>query len=216
MLLDVTPEELETMLERGWRRFGPVYFRPACEGCDECVTLRIPCASFVASKSQRRAVKNASRLRRVVGPPVVDHEHLDLYRRWHAAREEKRGWPESDVDAERYAFDFAFPHPCLVEVSWRDPDDGDRLVGVGICDETANAISAVYFFWDPDRAPPSLGVANIVALVEDARARGKAHVYLGYRVTDCPSLTYKSRYRPHELLEGRPEPDEPPKWRTAR
>lgn len=215
VLVDVTPQELEALLERGWRRFGPVYFRPACASCFECVTLRIPCASFAPSKSQRRATKNARHLRRVVGTPVVDGERLDLYRRWHAAREERRGWDPSELDAERYAFDFAFPHPSVREVAFRDPEDDDRLVGLGICDETPNAISAVYFFWDPERAPASLGVAHVVSLVEDARVRGKAHVYLGYRVMACPSLAYKARYRPHELLEGRPSPDEPPGWRAG-
>ena len=29
----VGPEELESLLVRGWRRLGPFYFRPACSGC---------------------------------------------------------------------------------------------------------------------------------------------------------------------------------------
>jgi leucyl-tRNA---protein transferase len=210
--VDVTPEELDAMLERGWRRFGPVYFRPACATCDECITLRIPTETFVTSKSQRRARKNAAGLHRIVGAPVVDDERLSLYRRWHSLREETRGWEPSELDAERYAFDFAFPHPSVREVAWRDPADGDRLVGLGICDETPNAISAVYFFWDPERAPPSLGVAHVVAIVEDAKARGKPWVYLGYRVEGCASLAYKGNYRPHQLLVGRPEHDEEPRW----
>jgi arginine-tRNA-protein transferase len=212
VLVDVTPDELDHMLARGWRRFGAVYFRPACIACDECVTLRIPTATFAPSKSQRRAMKSASRLRRIVGPPLVDEERLELYRRWHGDREESRGWEPSELDAERYAFDFAFPHPCVREVAFRDPDDGDRLVGLGIVDETPIALSAVYFFWDPARAPASLGVANIVSLVEQGRATGKAHVYLGYRVEGCRSLAYKSRFRPHELLRGRPRGSETPAW----
>src|SRR5947208_12247955 len=40
-------DELDGLLERGWRRLGPFYFRPACAGCFECVPLRIPVASFV-------------------------------------------------------------------------------------------------------------------------------------------------------------------------
>jgi len=67
--VDVTAEELDAMLERGWRRFGPVYFRPACAACNECVTLRIPSATFTPSKSQRRARKNASPPLPIVGPP---------------------------------------------------------------------------------------------------------------------------------------------------
>lgn len=213
VMVAVRPDELEALLERGWRRFGPMYFRPACAECGECVTLRIPSATFQPSKSQRRARKNAAHLTRTVGKPVIDQERLDLYARWHAQREETRGWDPSPLDAERYAFDFAFEHPSVREVAFRDPEDGDRLVGLGIVDETPNALSAVYFFWDPEHAPPSLGTAHVVMLVEEARARGLAHVYLGYRVAECASLAYKGRFRPHELLEGRPELDERPTWR---
>jgi arginine-tRNA-protein transferase len=213
VLVDVDAAELETMLERGWRRFGPVYFRPACEGCTECVTLRIDVARFRPSKSQRRARKNAAHLRRIVAPPEIDAERLELYARWHADREARRGWEESPLDPERYRFDFAFPHPAVREVAFRDPGACDRLVGLGIVDETPRALSAAYFFWDPEHAPSSLGTAHVVRLVEDARARGKAHVYLGYRVTGCTSLAYKARFGPHQLLEGRPDRRSLPLWR---
>ncbi|HEY8073570.1 MAG TPA: hypothetical protein VIF62_05665 [Labilithrix sp.] len=211
--IDVTPDELDTMLAHGWRRFGPVYFRPTCATCAECVTLRVLAKDFAPSKSQRRAAKNARRLRRIVSVPHIDEERLALYDKWHAQREDARGWDPSPIDAQRYGFDFAFPHPSVREVAFRDPDDGDRLVGLGIVDETPNAFSAVYFFWDPEHAPPSLGVAHVVLLVEDARARGVPFVYLGYRVLECPSLVYKARYGPHELLEGRPADTEMPRWK---
>ena len=210
--VEVTTSELEAMLERGWRRFGPVYFRPACVGCGECVTLRIDVDAFAPSKSQRRAVKNAACLRRVVGTPRVDEERLALYHRWHRHREAAKGWEPSELEPDRYATDFTFPHPAARETTFRDPSDGDRIVGVGIFDETPRALSAGYFFWDPERAPSSLGVANVVALVEDARQGGRPHVYLGYRVLGCPSLVYKASFRPHELLLKQPAPDDEPEW----
>jgi arginine-tRNA-protein transferase len=210
--IDVTPAELDSMLAHGWRRFGPVYFRPACTACTECVTLRVLSNEFTPTKSQRRAARNARRLERIVGKPKIDEERLALYRKWHAERESARGWDESPIDAQRYGFDFAFPHPSVREVAFRDPNDGGRLVGLGICDEMPTALSAVYFFWDPDRAPSSLGVGHVVTLIEDARARGLPYVYLGYRVLECASLVYKARYGPHELLETRPDDGEPPRW----
>jgi arginine-tRNA-protein transferase len=45
-----------------------------------------------------------------------------------------------------------------------------------------------------------------------ARERGIPHVYLGYRVLGCASMRYKATFRPHELLLGRPAPDEEPRW----
>ena len=212
--LDVDADELEARLARGWRRFGPTYFRPACAACDECLTLRIPTRTFAPSKSQRRARKNAAHLTRRVGRPIVDDERLELYSKWHTQREEARGWEESTLDAERYRIDFAFKHPCVREVSFREPEG--RLVGLGIVDDTGVSLSAVYFYWDPEHAPSSLGTAHITMLVEEARERGMAQVYLGYRVEGCASLAYKSRFGPHELLVGRPAPFDVPVWRLAR
>lgn len=214
VLVDVSPQELGVMLARGWRRFGPAYFRPVCAGCRECVALRVPAARFRPSRSQRRARRLAARLTRTVSVPVVDDERVALYERWHAERERQRGWEPNPVDAERYGFDFAFDHPSVREVAFRDPDLGNRLVGLGIVDAVPDALSAVIFFWDPDAAPPSLGVAHIVYLVEEAAARGLSYVYLGYRVADCPSLAYKGRYAPHETLMTRPG-EHPPVWRLV-
>lgn len=214
---DVTAEEYERMLERGWRRFGPVYFRPACGGCMECVSLRIPTADFRPNDSQRRARAACAHFRVEVGPPRVDPERLALYRAWHSERESSREWNPSPLGGRDYFFQFAFPHPCVREVAYYDDsaEGGGRLVGVGICDEMPGAWSAVYFFYDPAYAKSSPGVANVVFQVELARARGIAYLYLGYRVQDCASLRYKGNYRPHELLQGRPGPDEEPRWLRA-
>lgn len=210
-LVDVTPEEFEAMLVRGWRRFGSWYFRPRCQACVQCVGLRIVVDRFSPSRSQRRAHRRACCLRRVISVPRVDEARLDLYSRWHASREISRGWGESRMNSERYASDFVFPHPCSRECAFYD---GDHLVGLGLFDETPNALSAAYFFYDPN-SEGSLGIANVMSLVEDAREQGRQHVYLGFRVQDCPSLKYKSTFVEHELLVGRPGAQEIPVWRRV-
>lgn len=217
VLLDVSPVEMQTLLEHGWRRFGPMYFRPGCSACAECVGLRVPVDRFSPSKTQRRVVRGAKRLRRQVGVPTVDDARLDLYARWHVGREEVRGWDENPQPRERYTLEFAFPHPCAREATFYDdsPEGGGRLVGVGLFDETPDALSATFFFHHPDYARSSLGVANVLTLIDDARAAGKRHVYLGFRVLGCASLRYKATYRPHELLVGRPGKDERPVWQLA-
>ncbi|WNG38476.1 arginyltransferase [Archangium violaceum] len=211
----VTAEEYERMLVRGWRRFGPMYFRPACQACMACVSLRIPTETFQPNRSQRRARAACAHFRVEVGPPQVDEQRLSLYRTWHAEREQTREWEASPLGLREYFLQFAFPHPAAREVAYYDDtaEGGPRLVGLGICDEMPHAWSAVYFFYDPTYARYSPGSANVVFQVELARARGIPHVYLGYRVQDCASLRYKGTFRPHELLEGRPGPDEDPQWR---
>ena len=217
VMQDVTAEEYERMLVRGWRRFGPMYFRPACEACNRCVSLRLPTDTFQPNRSQRRARAACAHFRVEVGPPRVDESRLALYRAWHAEREQTREWNASPLSMREYFLQFAFPHPAAREVAYYDDtaEGGPRLVGLGICDEMPQAWSAVYFFYDPAYAKYSPGSANVVFQVELARARGIPHVYLGYRVQECASLRYKGTFRPHELLQGRPGPEEPPNWRPA-
>jgi leucyl-tRNA---protein transferase len=214
--VDVGPQELDAMLERGWRRFGAAYFRPACAPCGECVSLRLPVATFEPSRSQRRAMRSCESLRFEVGPVRVDNERLALYASWHAGRERERNWDASPIDKDDYAAQFGFPHSCAREVAYYDdnPRDasGPRLVGLGLCDETPRAWSAIYFFYDPAYASRSPGVFHVLNLARIVRHQGKEHVYLGFRINDCASMRYKAGYRPHELLVGRPGPDDIPCW----
>lgn len=212
VMVDVSPAELGGLLARGWRRFGPVYFRPACAACSACSPTRVVVAGYQPSRNQRRVLREATRLVRAVDVPHIDDERLALYARWHADRERQRGWEPSGLVAEQYEAEFAFPHPSVREVTFRDPDDDNRLVGVGIVDEVPDALSAVYFFWDPDHAPASLGTAHVLRLIEDAAPRGLSYVYLGYKVEACPSLAYKGRFRPQEALVGWPALNEAPTW----
>ncbi len=214
VLLEVTASELEAMLERGWRRFGPCYFRPGCRACQECVSLRIQAAGFAPSRTQRRTLRHRDRFRRVVSRPSLDETRLALYARWHADRERQRGWPPNPIDPERYALEFTFPHPAAREAAFFDDRAGGRLVGVGLFDETPHALSAAFFFYDPAYAEHSLGVLNVLTLINDAQRRGLAHLYLGYRVTGCASLEYKANYRPHEVLVASVDKGVNPVWRV--
>lgn len=214
LMLEVAPAELDVLLARGWRRFGPAYFRPGCRGCHECVPLRIPVHAFTPSRSQRRVRKKTAHLRLVVDRPQVDAARLDLYHRWHAMQGTARGWPEDRIDAEEYYHQFAFPHPSVREFAYYDDEapGGSKLVAVGIVDETPRALSAVYTYHDPDYRQLSLGTASILFQLEEARRADKQWLYLGYRVQGCASSEYKARFGPHELLEGWPEFDDEPAW----
>lgn len=209
---DVSPDELEALLSRGWRRFGFDYFRPACTSCAACIPTRVVADTFRPTKSQRRAVSGAADWDLSVGAPIVDDERLALHARWHREREDARDWSPSELDAEGYALQLAWPHPSARELTLRDRARGGRLVGVGLFDEMPTSLSAVYFFYDPDYRPRSPGVVNVVTTIELARRSARRHVYLGYLVSGCPSLAYKARYRPQERLVGAPEDDESPRW----
>lgn len=210
LMVEVTPRELEEMLVRGWRRFGPAYFRPACKPCGECVSIRLDVNRFRPTASQRRAYRRSKRFRIEVGRPRLDAQRLELHARWHGTRETMRGWEPTNLSEDEYATQFAFPSSTGRETAWYD---GDRLVALGLLDVTPNCVSAAYFFYEPDIARLSPGIGNVVQCVDLARELGAQHLYLGYRVEGCASLTYKGLFHPHELLEGRPSVHEPATWR---
>ncbi len=210
LMVEVAPPELERLLERGWRRFGPAYFRPSCGLCHACESIRLDVHRFTPSPSQRRALKRGRRFRMELGRPRIDAQRIELHGRWHGTREDARGWEPTSLTEEEYSTQFAFPSSTGRELAWYD---GEQLVGISLIDVTPNAVSAAYFFYDPIIARLSPGVGNVLRCVELARELGCQHLYLGYRVQQCASLTYKGFFKPHELLVGRPGPLDVPVWR---
>ena len=79
-----------------------------------------------------------------------------------------------------------------------------QLMAVGLIDEMPRSLSSIYFFFDPEFAHLSPGVFSALCEIELARRLGKEHVYFGYCVPGCQSLTYKALFRPHEVMVGRP------------
>jgi len=212
LMTGVTPAELDELLDRGWRRFGPVYFRPVCATCEECVSVRVPVATFAPSVNLRRVSRRAAHIRLEVGEPQVDDDRLALYRRWHQSREAERGWKPDRIGFESYAMQFCFPHSAAREFSYWD---GEELVGIGIADQTPKALSAVYCYYDPGRASLSLGTYNVLRAIEYAHHHRLDYVYLGYRVEACASLQYKGRFQPQERLRGRVDGPQPARWEPA-
>jgi arginine-tRNA-protein transferase len=213
LMLDIIAEELDHLLERGWRRFGLAYFRPACGPCNECVPLRIPVASFKASRNQKRTWNRGKKTVRVeIGSPAIDQTRLDLYALWHDMQGSARGWSGDVISEEEYYHQFAFPHPCVREFAYYDDD---KLIAVSIVDETPRALSAVYTYHHPDYRRLSLGTMSILWQIAFAKKMKKRFVYLGYRVLGCQSSEYKARFGPHELLVGWPGLTDTPSWKLS-
>ncbi|MCB1322608.1 MAG: GNAT family N-acetyltransferase, partial [Leptospiraceae bacterium] len=71
-----------------------------------------------------------------------------------------------------------------------------RLVGVAILDQVAEALSAVYFYFDPEVARYSPGTYAILLEIEMAQQRGLRFFYPGYYIPQCAAMNYKARFRP--------------------
>lgn len=205
-------ETCERLLAAGWRRFGRVFFRPVCTGCQACIGLRVAVDGFAPNRSMRRAWRGSADLEVRLGRPRLDDERLTLYARYHRDQAARHGWPDRPVDPARYHETFvdgagSFGHELSV---WRR----DRLLAIALIDVLPGAVSAVYTYYEPAARQRSLGVLAVLHQVALARELVLPWLYLGYWIEENASMRYKSRYRPHQLLEGRPEDDEMPRWQT--
>ena len=73
-------------------------------------------------------------------------------------------------------------------------------------------MSSIYFFHDPLWRDQALGVYSALREIQYAQENNIRYLHLGYWIEGCPSLEYKSRYRPHEILQDYPEDDQEPVW----
>lgn len=191
----LTPEEYADRLQRGWRRFGTAVFRPECPTCRQCQSLRVRVEAFGPSRSQQRTWKaNQGDTALAIGPPTASDAHRSLYDKFHRHQSREKGWRSPEADGA----DTFLDNPFATE-EWRYTIAG-RLVGVGYVDRLPQALSAIYFYHDPDERSRSLGTYNVLSIVERARILGVPHVYLGYYVEGCRSLAYKAAFRPNEVL----------------
>jgi leucyl-tRNA---protein transferase len=189
------PQDYLGLLKTGWRRFGPVIFQPECPSCAMCQSLRVPVATFRPNESQRRAWRrNQGTVAVRVGHPVLSRDRLDLWTRFHQYGQATKGWPAQT--ANDLALMVHNPFPTEEWTYFLE----DRLVGVGYVDAVPEALSAIYFYWDPSERSRSLGTFHVLSIIAAARERELAHVYLGYYVEGCRSLEYKARFRPNEVL----------------
>jgi len=133
------------------------------------------------------------------GRPSCTDEKLALFNR----HKFERGLSESDsepMDAHGYVGWLL--HSCMPTLEMTYYLDGE-LIGVGLVDAGHVSTSSVYFYFSPDAAISKLspGVFSVLQEVALCRRLNLTYHYLGLWVRDCPSLSYKSAYYPHERLQ---------------
>ncbi|WP_297485316.1 arginyltransferase [Sulfurimonas sp.] len=203
-------ESCEELIERGFRRFGKMYFRPICSGCDECKSIKIDVENFQFSKSARRILKKAQDIKTYIQKPSLTAEHLKLFDKYHRYMKEKKKWDYTPTTAQNYHNSFVNGHHDFgYEVLYFYEKE---LIGVDLIDILPAGVSSIYFYYDPDFSKYSLGKLSLYKQILYAKNANKRWIYLGYYVKECPSLSYKAEYEPYLTLQGRPSEYEAFKW----
>lgn len=186
----------ERMSQAGFRRSHGLAYRPACPRCAACVPIRIRAGEFEMSRSIRRIARINADLETADLGPAATLEQYRLFVRYQRSRH--CGGEMSSMTFEDYRSMVEDTPVDTGIVEFREP--GGALVGAILVDRMRDALSAVYSFFAPEPARRSLGTFIVLRLVETARAQGLSHVYLGYWIADSQKMSYKTRFRPAELL----------------
>jgi arginine-tRNA-protein transferase len=193
------PHELSQRLRAGDRRQGLLLYRPSCPACRACQAIRIDVVAFTPDKTQRRVFRRGETvLRTDIARPSPSPEKVALYNR----HKRERGLLIGDdfTDADGYEQFLVDTCTNTIELTYRD---AERLVGVAITDRAADALSAVYCFYDPSYARLSPGTYSVLKHIALCREWGLRYLYLGLYVADCRAMRYKGRYVPHErFIDG--------------
>ncbi|KXF77707.1 arginyl-tRNA-protein transferase [Paramesorhizobium deserti] len=203
---DKANELNDLLTQGGFRRSQNIAYRPACETCRACVSVRILANEFKMDRSLKRVWKRNTDLIGHSHRAEPSTEQYSLFRHYLDARHRKGGM--SDMTVLDYAMMVEDTHVStqIIEYRRRGPDSfisqkGEgELLAVALTDVMSDGLSMVYSFYDPDLADRSLGTFMILDHIQRAVAQGLPHVYLGYWVEGSRKMQYKIRFKPQEHL----------------
>ncbi len=192
----LTREEFGERLRAGDRRQGRLLYRASCPSCKACQPIRIDVGEFQQSGSQKRVSRRGDpRVDVSLGKINVDLQRVQLYNLHKHGRDLSAGERTTSVEAYR-----SFLGESCCETFEMRYTVADKLAGVAIVDRADDALSAVYFYWDPAMARLSLGTYSILKQIQLCKQLELRYLYLGLYIAECPAMSYKDAFLPHERL----------------
>jgi leucyl-tRNA---protein transferase len=191
----------EALTHSGFRRSQTIAYRPACDACTACVSVRILAGDFVLSRNLKRVARRNADLERSVVPPEASREQFALLRTYLDARHAGGGMSDMGLFDYVAMVEETPVKSHLVEYRLKAPDgERGRLLACALTDEMRDGLSMVYSFFHPGEEARSLGTYMILDHVRMAQSHGLPHVYLGYWVRGSRKMDYKARFQPIEGL----------------
>lgn len=202
-----THQVYDLLCSGGFRRSQNIAYRPACEGCSACISVRVPVDTFHWTKSFLRCYKRNRDLISSFCEGKAKSEHYSLFADYVDSRHQDGGMAEMTVLDFSAMVDESAVKTNLVEYRLRpdaplagpDPQQGD-LVGVALTDTLNDGLSMIYSFFDPVLEKRSMGTFMILDHIVKARQKGLPYLYLGFWIDGSRKMEYKSRFLPQQRL----------------
>lgn len=194
----VLPEQMDALLELGWRHFGTHFFRYNVGFLEVdlrfVIPLRIRLKDFSFSKSQRKVLRKNQDLDVTISPAEITEEVEDLFDR-HKAR--------FDHSVPNSIFDFMSFEPATVPCEAREirVTRNGELVALSYFDVGISSTSGIYGMFDPAITDRSLGIFTMLKEIEYSIGTGREFYYLGYAYEGESFYDYKKRFRASEAFD---------------
>jgi arginine-tRNA-protein transferase len=200
------PEVNDLLTNGGFRRSQSIAYRPACEACRACISVRVLAQEFQETRTFRRVQAVNEDIVGHARTPVPTAEQYSLFRAYLDTRHADGGMVDMSVLDYAMMVEDSHVRTQLIEYRVRGRDSGitgrgeGPLLAVALTDILADGLSMVYSFYDTEAGSRSLGTYLILDHIARARRMGLPHVYLGYWVEGSPKMDYKRRFLPQERL----------------
>jgi leucyl-tRNA---protein transferase len=203
-LNDIDSHHLNDKLtQAGFRRSQNIAYRPACDMCAECVSVRVKVQEFIFTKSWRRILKIAPMIDSESFFSEANEERFELIQKYLNTRHLNQGM--SDMNADDF---ISMLEECTLNsrvIDYRlkqncELGEKGKLIACVLLDELSDGKSLIYSFYDPNLEKYSLGTYLILNQIEDTKLSGREFLYLGYFIKDCQKMNYKARFEPMQKL----------------
>ena len=191
------PELNNILTQGGFRRSQSIAYRPACEGCRSCVSVRVVAKDFRPSQSMRRIARRNADVVSDMRIAVPTSEQYAIFRAYLDSRHRDGGM--ADMTVLDYAMMVEDSHIETRIIEYRLRESGE-LVAMALTDVLGDGLSMVYSFFEPDLSARSLGTLMVLDHITRAQRMGLSYVYLGYWVRGSRKMDYKGRFLPQERL----------------
>lgn len=189
----MTQERYTFFQQEGFRRSQDIVYRPHCQGCNACQSVRLEVKKFKPSRSQKRIINKCRRFSVKVSYEVRD-SYYPLFENYINSRHHDGVmYPAEPSQLDSFAV-CEWLKPWFIEVY-----DDDKLIGVGVSDPSSTTLSAVYSFFDPDYSSYSLGTFLVLKQIDLAIKTDRNFLYLGYYIEDCQKMNYKTNFKPYQI-----------------
>lgn len=198
--------ELNDLLTHGgFRRSQSIAYRPACDQCRACVSVRVIANEFRPSRNFRKVMARNADIAGELRTAVPTSEQYSVFRAYLDERHRHGGMADMTVLDYAMMVEDSHVETRIVEYRRRSPVDGTPsrtgdLIGVALTDVLSDGLSMVYSFYEPGEESRSLGTFMILDHIARARRLGLPYVYLGYWIEGSKKMQYKGRFLPQQRL----------------